>query len=44
MNFAIQKSGDDDIWVDMITKEIITWVEIAMLPNEEEKSLSNMSH
>ena len=35
MNFAIQKSGDDDKWVDMISKEVITWVEIAMQPNED---------
>lgn len=35
LNFAIQKSGDNDIWVDMITKETISWIEIAMLPNED---------
>ena len=35
VNFAIQKAGDNNIWVDMITKEIITWVEIAMQPNEK---------
>ena len=34
VNFAIQKAGDNNIWVDMITKEVVTWVEIAMQPNE----------
>ena len=34
MNFAIQKAGDNDKWVDMITKESITWIEIVMQPNE----------
>ena len=35
MNFAIQKAGDNNIWTDMITKETITWVEIAMQPNKD---------
>lgn len=34
MNFAIQKAGDNDKWVDIITKERITWIEIAMKPND----------
>ena len=34
MDFAIQKSGDNDKWVDIITKERITWIEIIMKPNE----------
>lgn len=34
MNFAIQKAGDNDKWVDIITKERITWIEIAMQPND----------
>ena len=34
LNFALQKLGDNDIWVDMITKHTITWIEIAMQPNE----------
>ena len=34
MNFVIQRAGDNNIWVDMITKEIVTWAEIAMKPNE----------
>ena len=33
MNFAIQKAGDNDKWVDIITKERITLIEIAMQPN-----------
>lgn len=35
MNFAIQKSGDNGKWIDIITKERIDWVEIAMQPNED---------
>ena len=34
MDFAIQKSGDDDKWVYLIQKEKMTWIEIAMQPNE----------
>ena len=34
MNFAIQKAGDNDKWVDIITKERISWIEIAMQPND----------
>ena len=34
VSFAIQKLGDDNKWVDLITKENITWIEIAMSPNE----------
>ena len=33
-SFAIQKLGENDKWVDLITKENITWIETAMLPNE----------
>lgn len=35
MNFAIQKAGEDDKWVDMITKEVVTWLEMAQKPNED---------
>ena len=35
MNFAIQKAGDNNIWVDMISKEVITWVEMLIAPNEK---------
>lgn len=34
VNFAIQKAGDNNIWVDMITKEVVTWVEMLIAPNE----------
>ena len=34
MNFAIQKAENDDNWVDIITKERITWLETAMKPND----------
>ena len=34
LNFAIQKSGDNDKWVDMIMKDTISWIEIAINPNE----------
>ena len=33
LNFAIQKSGNNNIWVDMITKETISWIAVSMLPN-----------
>ena len=33
-SFAIQKLGENDKWVDLITKENITCIETAMLPNE----------
>ena len=29
-----KKAGDNDKWVDIITKERITWIEIAMQPND----------
>ena len=35
MNFAIQKAGEDDKWVDMITKEVVTWLKMAQKPNED---------
>lgn len=34
MNFAIQKAGEDNKWVDMITKEVVTWLDMAQHPNE----------
>lgn len=42
MNFAIQKAGDNDKWVDIITKERITWIEIAMQPNDN--GITEMQH
>ena len=35
MSFEIQKAGDNDQWVDMIAKERITLIQIAMQPNEK---------
>ena len=35
MNFAVQKSGDNGKWIDIITKERIDWVEVAVQPNED---------
>ena len=29
-----KKAGDNYKWVDIITKERITWIEIAMQPND----------
>ncbi len=34
MDFRIQMSTEENKWIDLITKEIITWIEIAMKPNE----------
>lgn len=34
MDFAIQRLGDNNVWVDMITKETMTWSEISIKPNE----------
>lgn len=34
VNFAIQISAGNDKWLDMITKETIAWVELAISPNE----------
>ena len=35
MSFEIQKAGDNDQWVDMIAKERISLIQIAMQPNEK---------
>ena len=34
MDFAIQRSWDNEKWLDMIAKEKIEWIAIAMKPNE----------
>ena len=34
MNFAIQKAGENDKWVDIITKKRIIWTEVLIAPNE----------